>query len=406
MVRPGLGGPAAGAGRGGGRMDRRVEEWRGGEREREREMERGRGEGGRDERKEGQAAVGGEEAGKGAAEFAPETPPPPALSREEATERALGILSASMAKAREHTRASSRRDAVSQFATEALGSVMSRRRLGAGPGGAGPGGAGPGGSEGRRGGEEGRRGGQRRGPREGEQRRGGREGAQRGGGMGLGLVMDRGADGQQAVQRARGGGGGGRRDTRGGKGVTREGVVQRFIEDAVLSGEEERQVGEFLDFLEAAEVANSALHQRFMVDFEPEYLTDDFASNPVLELEGQEAPAVPSLEEMMVEAKRELMALTGMQTEEEFQAALQDCLSRADQLESLVALYAGPQQMTALQENKVLQEAAEKLPTGVSPQAVAFTKRALLTLQNNPSWTFGQKQQMISSIVRGFSALP
>ncbi|CAI7897812.1 unnamed protein product [Closterium sp. NIES-53] len=60
---------------------------------------------------------------------------------------------------------------------------------------------------------------------------------------------------------------------------------------------------------------------------------------------------------------------------------MQSCLSRADELEALVELYAGLQRMPALQENKALPEAAEKLPPGVSPQAVAFTKRALLTLQ-------------------------
>ncbi|CAI7768667.1 unnamed protein product [Closterium sp. NIES-54] len=83
---------------------------------------------------------------------------------------------------------------------------------------------------------------------------------------------------------------------------------------------------------------------------------------------------------------------------------MQSCLSRADELEALVELYAGLQRMPALQENKALPEAAEKLPPGVSPQAVAFTKRALLTLQNNPSWSFAQKQKRIGSIVREFSS--
>ncbi|CAI5516572.1 unnamed protein product, partial [Closterium sp. Naga37s-1] len=104
-----------------------------------------------------------------------------------------------------------------------------------------------------------------------------------------------------------------------------------------------------------------------------------------------------------------------------YATALQSCLSCADELEALVELHAGPQRMTpflfpdpsfpppappspSLQENKALQEAAEKLPPSVSPQAVAFTKRALLTLQNNPSWSFAQKQKMIGSIVRGFSS--
>ncbi|CAI5468026.1 unnamed protein product, partial [Closterium sp. Yama58-4] len=340
----------------------------------------------------------------------PQHPPPLNLSREDATERALGILTAAMAKARDSSRASSRRDSVSQFAAEALGSVMSRRRLGAGPGGEGPGGGAARGvrEEGRRAGGGGAGGQRRGGMREGEQRRGVREGGQRGGGMGMGmgLVMDRQAEGQGGQQRARVGGGGRR-----GRGelVTGESVVQRFIEESTWSEEDERQVGEFLDFLEAADVANAALHQRFMVDFEPEYITpDDFSPiNPLLaeeEEQQQQAGEGPSLEEVMVAAKAELMALTGMQSEEEFQSALQSCLSRADELEALVELYAGPQRMTALQENKALQEAAEKLPAGVSPQAVAFTKRALLTLQNNPSWTFAQKQKMIGNIVRGFSA--
>ncbi|CAI5519184.1 unnamed protein product [Closterium sp. Naga37s-1] len=463
-----LGGPAAGAGRGRLSFERQMEGWRGAEGarergreggmelgregsregEKERVIERGR-EGEREEQKQGQGGVGGVEVGRGAAVDIPpqQHPPPLNLSREDATERALGILTAAMAKARDSSRASSRRDAVNQFAAEALGSVMSRRRLGAGPGG--PGGGGPGGG-GRGGREEGRRmggagaGGQRRGGmREGEQRRGMRDGGQRGGGMGMGmgLVMDRQTEGQGGQQRPRMGGGGRR-----GRGelVTGESVVQRFIEESAWSEEDERQVGEFLDFLEAADVANAALHQRFMVDFEPEYITpDDFSPlNPLLAEEEQQLQAGegPSLEEVMVAAKAELMALTGMQSEEEFQSALQSCLSRADELETLVELYAGPQRMTALQENKALQEAAEKLPPSVSPQAVAFTKRALLTLQpfshggcffrlllstssfmwasllcpslaaclplwqNNPSWTFAQKQKMIGNIVRGFSA--
>ncbi|CAI5494867.1 unnamed protein product [Closterium sp. Naga37s-1] len=400
LVMPSLGGPAVGAGRGRLSFERQMEGWRGAEGAREggrelgREvgrvggMEKGR-EREREEQKQGQGPVGGVEVGRGAAVDIPpqQHPPPLNLSREDATERALGILTAAMAKARDSSRASSRRDAVNQFAAEALGSVMSRRRLGAGPGG--PGGGGPGGG-GRGGRDEGRRaggggaGGQRRGGmREGEQRRGMRDGGQRGGmGMGMGLVMDRQAEGQGGQQRPRVGGGGRR-----GRGelVTGERVVQRFIEESTWSAEDERQVGEFLDFLEAADVANAALHQRFMVDFEPEYITpDDFSPiNPLLEEEEekQQASEGPSLEEVMVAAKAELMALTGMESEEEFQSALQSCLSRADELESLVELYAGPQRMTALQENKVLQEAAERLPPSVNPQAVAFTKRALLTLQ-------------------------
>ncbi|CAI7785467.1 unnamed protein product [Closterium sp. NIES-53] len=408
LVMPSLGGLAAGAGRGRPSFERQMEGWRGAEGAREvgrvGGMEKGR-EREREEQKQGQGPVGGVEVGRGAAVGIPpqQHPPPLNLSREDATERALGILTAAMAKARDSSRASSRRDAVNQFAAEALGSVMSRRRLGAGPGG--PGGGGPGGG-GRGGRDEGRRaggggaGGQRRGGmREGEQRRGMRDGGQRGGmGMGMGLVMDRQAEGQGGQQRPRVGGGGRR-----GRGelVTGERVVQRFIEESTWSAEDERQVGEFLDFLEAADVANAALHQRFMVDFEPEYITpDDFSPiNPLLEEEEQQqAGEGPSLEEVMVAAKAELMALTGMESEEEFQSALQSCLSRADELESLVELYAGPQRMTALQENKALQEAGERLPPSVNPQAVAFTKRALLTLQNNPSWTFAQKQKMIGSI--------
>ncbi|CAI5964241.1 unnamed protein product [Closterium sp. NIES-64] len=349
-----------------------------------------------------------------------------------------------MAKARDSSRASSRRDSVQPVCLRGsrLGYVppQARRRSGS-SGGRRPGGGGRGGA---RGGEAhggaGTWGAEERGDKGGGAEEGDERGGQRGGGMGMGLVMDRQAEGQGGQQRPRVGGGGRR-----GRGelVTGESVVQRFIEESTWSEEDERQVGEFLDFLEAADVANAALHQRVnhtgrtppnqppagregaaaaaaaaggcrkglaasAVDFEPEYITpDDFSPiNPLLaeEEEQQQAGEGPSLEEVMVAAKAELMALTGMQSEEEFQSALQSCLSRADELEALVELYAGPQRMTALQENKALQEAAEKLPPSVSPQAVAFTKRALLTLQNNPSWTFAQKQKMIGSIVRGFSA--
>eukprot|EP00475_Leptophrys_vorax_P024084 TRINITY_DN3313_c2_g2_i1.p1 TRINITY_DN3313_c2_g2~~TRINITY_DN3313_c2_g2_i1.p1 ORF type:complete len:330 (+),score=0.00 TRINITY_DN3313_c2_g2_i1:101-991(+) len=181
--------------------------------------------------------------------------------------------------------------------------------------------------------------------------------------------------------------------------------IERFIESAEWTAADEQQVGSFLDFLDASDALHSDLHDRFTVAFEPEWAMEDMRSNPMTEAEEQRvAAAPPSLEEVLTAARGELMRAAGIDSEADFQDCVQSVLSRAHHLESLVEAYTGPRRLTAAQENAALETAANQLPPGVAPEAIAFTKRALLTLQNNPSWSLDQKKRMLSGLVRTFAA--
>eukprot|EP00850_Spirogloea_muscicola_P024646 SM001210S25811 [mRNA] locus=s1210:74:1329:+ [translate_table: standard] len=149
------------------------------------------------------------------------------------------------------------------------------------------------------------------------------------------------------------------------------------------------------DVMSAAPVPSSAAMQ---LDLEPQYTMEDFDLNPDIE----EAPRL-SLEEYLLSSKDELMKLSGAKSDEEFQAHVAEALQRADELKQVVESYGGPKQRTARQENMILAGIAGELPSDAAPEVVNFTQRALLTLQNNPSWNLSQKQQVLSNIVKQLS---
>eukprot|EP00850_Spirogloea_muscicola_P013379 SM000090S24341 [mRNA] locus=s90:521994:523301:+ [translate_table: standard] len=140
------------------------------------------------------------------------------------------------------------------------------------------------------------------------------------------------------------------------------------------------------------------MHGKLLLDLEPQYTMEDFDLNPDIE----EAPR-PSLEEYLLSSKDELMKLSGAKSDEEFQAHIAEALQRADELKQVVESYAGPKQKTARQENMILAGIAGELPSDAAPEVVNFTQRALLTLQNNPSWNLSQKQHVLSNIVKQLS---
>eukprot|EP00475_Leptophrys_vorax_P024085 TRINITY_DN3313_c2_g2_i2.p1 TRINITY_DN3313_c2_g2~~TRINITY_DN3313_c2_g2_i2.p1 ORF type:complete len:375 (+),score=-6.42 TRINITY_DN3313_c2_g2_i2:101-1126(+) len=325
-----------------------------------------------------------------------QSPPKPRLSRAEATERALAVLAAGSAggsgqaagqgaaqgAAQARDRSRSRRDAVSQFAAEAIGSVMTRRGSGGGPGAP----------------QQRQQQGQRLGQQQQRQQGAGRQERRVAYGFGAALEnkRDSSSSGGLSVQRK----------SRGSSGSAKVvDQIERFIESAEWTAADEQQVGSFLDFLDASDALHSDLHDRFTVAFEPEWAMEDMRSNPMTEAEEQRvAAAPPSLEEVLTAARGELMRAAGIDSEADFQDCVQSVLSRAHHLESLVEAYTGPRRLTAAQENAALETAANQLPPGVAPEAIAFTKRALLTLQNNPSWSLDQKKRMLSGLVRTFAA--
>lgn len=63
------------------------------------------------------------------------------------------------------------------------------------------------------------------------------------------------------------------------------------------------------------------------------------------------------------------------------QEEVQGVLEKAPHLEKLVELYAGPNRLTARQQNQKLQAIADTLPTHVAPEMTDFMQKALLTLQ-------------------------
>eukprot|EP00897_Mesotaenium_endlicherianum_P002067 jgi/Mesen1/1889/ME000143S00940 len=143
------------------------------------------------------------------------------------------------------------------------------------------------------------------------------------------------------------------------------------------------------------------LHANFLIDLEPEYQMENFLDNPDI----AETPP-PSLQDFMGTVKQQLLAMGELDSDSEqaWQASLQGALANAHHMDDLVQMYAGSGRATAVQESRALASTTARLPSGVSPEISAFTKRALLTLQNNPSWSFYQKQQMLSRIVNSFSS--
>lgn len=152
-----------------------------------------------------------------------------------------------------------------------------------------------------------------------------------------------------------------------------------------------------LRLLEEEEQFKSSLHSKFLLDFEPEYAMEYFGINPDID----ELPQ-KSLEEILADAKPYLM-IDGM-TEEQWQGEVQDVMAKAPHLENLVNLYAGPDRLTAREQNSRLQAVAETMPAHVGPEIQDFMSQALLTLQSNPGIRMREKERLMNKFVSGLSS--
>lgn len=151
--------------------------------------------------------------------------------------------------------------------------------------------------------------------------------------------------------------------------------------------------------LQEEDTFKDRLHTLFLAQFEPEFAMEEFGRNPDID----EPPVLP-LEEYLQSYKPFFLAEdAALSQEQKWQEAVKTSLANAPDLEKLVEAYAGPGRMTSRQQIAKLQTVYEKLPPGVSPEVAAFTKRAFLTLQNNPRINMHQKEKLMTNIVSGFS---
>lgn len=152
-----------------------------------------------------------------------------------------------------------------------------------------------------------------------------------------------------------------------------------------------------LMILEEEEQFKSALHSKFLVDFEPEYAMEYFGINPDID----ELPK-KSLEEILAEAKPYLM-MEGM-TDEQWDGEVKDVLEKAPHLENLVNLYAGPDRLTAREQSSKLHAVAETMPAHVAPEIQDFMSKAMLSLQSNPGIRIREKERLMNKFVSGLSS--
>lgn len=139
-----------------------------------------------------------------------------------------------------------------------------------------------------------------------------------------------------------------------------------------------------------------AVHTNNMIEFEPEYLVD--FDNPDIE----EKPPM-SLRDALEKAKPFLMAYEGIQSQEEWEEAVQEAMEKVPYLKELMDMYCGPDRVTAKQQQQELERVAKTLPENVPPPVKRFADRAVLSLQSNPGWGWDKKCQFMDKLVREVS---
>ncbi|KAJ4799108.1 Hydroxyproline-rich glycoprotein-like [Rhynchospora pubera] len=140
--------------------------------------------------------------------------------------------------------------------------------------------------------------------------------------------------------------------------------------------------------VEAFEIAE---HTNNIIEFEPEYLVG--FGNPDVE----EKPPI-SLEEALETAKPFLMAYEGLNSQEEWEEAVNDVMKELPDIEEVVEMYCGPDVVTAKQQQEELQRVASTLPANAPTSVKKFTDRVVLSLQSNPGWGFDRKCQFMDKL--------
>ncbi|XP_010552168.1 PREDICTED: uncharacterized protein LOC104822601 isoform X2 [Tarenaya hassleriana] len=137
-----------------------------------------------------------------------------------------------------------------------------------------------------------------------------------------------------------------------------------------------------------------AYETNLMIECEPEYLMADFESNPDID----EKPPM-SLRDCLEKVKPFIMSYEGIQSQEEWEEAINEVMERAPLIKEIVDHYSGPDRVTAKKQNEELERVAKTLPQSAPDSVKRFTDRAVLTLQSNPGWGFDRKCQFMDKLV-------
>ncbi|KAI3825806.1 hypothetical protein L1987_07456 [Smallanthus sonchifolius] len=137
-----------------------------------------------------------------------------------------------------------------------------------------------------------------------------------------------------------------------------------------------------------------AMHTNLLLECEPEYLMAEFDSNPDID----EKPPIP-LRDALEKMKPFLMAYENIQTEKEWQDVVEETMKNVPLMKELVDYYSGPNRATAKKQGEELERVAKTLPASAPPSVKHFTDRAVLSLQSNPGWGFDKKCQFMDKLV-------
>lgn len=137
-----------------------------------------------------------------------------------------------------------------------------------------------------------------------------------------------------------------------------------------------------------------ALHTNNLIEYEPEYLMEEFGTNPDID----ETPPIP-LRDALEKMKPFLMAYEGIKSQEEWEQVINETMEKLPYMKELIDIYSGPDRITAKQQQEELERVAKTLPENVPSSVKRFTDRALLSLQSNPGWGFDKKCQFMDKLV-------
>ncbi|XP_075513783.1 LOW QUALITY PROTEIN: uncharacterized protein LOC142548977 [Primulina tabacum] len=137
-----------------------------------------------------------------------------------------------------------------------------------------------------------------------------------------------------------------------------------------------------------------ALHTNLLIECEPEYLMEEFGTNPDID----EKPPIP-LRDALEKMKPFLMAYEGIQSQEEWEEVIEETMKNVPLMKEIVDHYSGPERVTAKQQQEELERVAKTLPASAPASVKRFTERAVLSLQSNPGWGFDKKCQFMDKLV-------
>ncbi|KAK4760817.1 hypothetical protein SAY87_005710 [Trapa incisa] len=137
-----------------------------------------------------------------------------------------------------------------------------------------------------------------------------------------------------------------------------------------------------------------AFHTNCLIEFEPEYLMEEFGTNPDID----EKPPIP-LREAIEKMKPFLMVYEGIETQEEWEKVVKATMDHVPLMKEIVDYYSGPDRVTAKQQQQELERVAKTLPESAPASVKRFTDRAVLSLQSNPGWGFDKKCQFMDKLV-------